>query len=77
MAKGVEQYRLRTMDQLEFSERVADPTDGEQGRAYQKVADIVDTDRLEEEIKASPFQSVNYLALMSYRMVTRLMTTFH
>ena len=46
----------------ELSERAADPTDWEQGRAIKKVADIVYTDRLEEEIKASPFQCIDYLS---------------
>ena len=49
-----------------FSERVADSTDWKQGRACQKVVDIICTDRLEEEIKALPFQSVEYPSLPTF-----------
>ena len=62
MAEGVEEYHLWAVDQLKTFLRGLHSLQLETRKTCQKVVDIVYTDRLEEEIEASPFQSVEYLA---------------
>ena len=61
MAEGVEEYRSWTVDQLKsFLRERRIPLTGNKEELVKKVADIVCTDRLEEEIEASSFQCVEY-----------------
>ena len=61
MAEGVDEYRSWTVDQLKtFLRERRIPLTGNKEELVKKVVDIIYTDRLEEEIEASPFQSVEY-----------------
>ena len=61
MAEGVEEYRSWTVDQLKaFLRERRIPLTGKKEELIKKVADIVYTDRLEEEIEACPFHCVDY-----------------
>ena len=61
MAEGVELYRSWTVDQLKaFLRERRIPLSGNKEELVKKVSDIVYTDRLEEELEATPFEGVEY-----------------
>ena len=61
MAEGVELYRSWTVDKLKtFLWERWIPLSGNKEELVKKVADIVYTDKLEEELEATVFQSVEY-----------------
>jgi len=61
MAEGEQLYRMWTVDQLKaFLRERRIPLAGNKAELVKKVADIVYTNALEEEIGATSFQSVRY-----------------
>ena len=70
MAEGVELYRSWTVDQLKtFLRERRIPLTGNKAELVQKVADVVYTDRLEEEIEATAFQCVTYTSPPSFEQL--------
>ena len=65
MAESDESYRSWTVEQLKaFLRERRIPLSGNKKELVQKVTDIVHTDRLEEDIKAIPFQ-ITELSILS------------
>ena len=70
MAEGVELYRSWTVDQLKtFLRERRIPLTGNKAELVQKVADVVYTDRLEEEIEVTAFQCVTYTSPPSFEQL--------
>jgi len=70
MAENVESYRSWTVEQLKaFLRERRMPLSGNKAKLVQKVADIVCTDGLEEEIGATAFQCVTYTAPPSFEQL--------